>query len=372
MDRPNKHQPKTPQVETPGQSAEQQGLPGKSVGGDREWAQNRIANFFKGQQAGRIQRKPQDGASSPAAGKGSGEQKAQHPSGQTLADACMADTGTAKQKYQDVMHEMQPRAVAVRPQFIEGATKKMHDGAPPLQAMRNEVTSNGQKYLCLGAVIPEQALVGSNGISRVLDLPSVYGFKFVKPEFSQKNAVFSEEDFLERVREGKFDPSRDLEEETPLRGRAEQTWWFASSAGTSVDLDKLRKQLFIEEYPSYAKGVVRLDMPAAEIKAAGVEVFKPTSFDGMTQGTDADAMWKHSAHEHWGLTKNGTPEAVMKMMTLKHFKHRSMILPPGKAAAHAGSPDGAASSGKAAAHAGAPDGAATKNAPKGGGGANHG
>jgi hypothetical protein len=60
MDRPNKHQSTEVQAETPGQAVEPQGLPGKSVGSDRAWAQNRIANFFKGQQAGRIQRKPQD------------------------------------------------------------------------------------------------------------------------------------------------------------------------------------------------------------------------------------------------------------------------------------------------------------------------
>jgi hypothetical protein len=334
------------------ESEQPQAMPRGSVGGDRAWAQNRIANFFKGQQAGRIQRKPADMGRAPSLGPAASGAGGDAHHQQTLADACTADPGIAKQKYQDVMHETQSRAVSVRPQFISGATERLQKGAPPLKAMRDEVADSGQKYLCLGIAIPEQAIAGANGVSRLVDLLSAHRFGYVSKAFLESHDIQTANQFVDRARDGRFVPERDMDDSAILRGRSEQTWWFASSAANAVDLDLLRKQLSIEEYPDYTKGVVRLDLPPTEIKTAGIEVFKPTSFDGMMQGTDADAMWKHSQHAHWGLTKNNTPEAVMKMMTLKHFKHRSLIMPTGPAAAAAhGGAGGASPSPNVAGHA---------------------
>lgn len=315
---------------------------GGSVGADRVWAQNRISNFFKAQQAAKSKAGAAAGAGPEAqaggphvdahaalapTGGAHPAQVAPHAAPPTLEQACIADPGIASHKWQDLVHEAQPRAVAMRPQFIAGATERMHKGEKPLDAMRNEVAASGQKYLCLGAPVPETALVGSAGISRVVDLPSAFSFNYVKESFKADHRIRNLDEFLGKVRDGSFHPERDMEDSAVLRGRAEQTWWFATNAATAIDLDKLRKQLFIEEYPSYAKGAVRLDMPAAELKTAGIQVHKPTAFDGMMQGTDVDAMWAHSKHEHWGLTKHGTPEAVMKMMVLGKFKHRSLVMP---------------------------------------------
>ena len=118
-----------------------------------------------------------------------------------------------------------------------------------------------------------------------------------------------------------------LREEAALRGKSEETWWFPSSAASAANLEKLRHELYIHQDPAYDQGAVRLDMDPGALKAARIELFKPTSFDGMMQGWEGDAWWKHSEDPHWGLTKNNTYEAVMKMMSLEHFKKRTLIMP---------------------------------------------
>jgi hypothetical protein len=154
----------------------------------------------------------------------------------------------------------------------------------------------------------------------------------VNRAFVAANRVNTAEDFIERARENKFEPSRDMNNEAVLKGKADETWWFPSSAANAANLEKLREQLYIHQDVNYTHGAVRLDMPPAELKAAGIEMFKPTSFDGMMQGWEGDAWWKHSQDPHWGLTKNNTYEAVMKAMTLKHFKQRTLVMPTAPAA----------------------------------------
>jgi hypothetical protein len=225
------------------------------------------------------------------------------------------------------MSEKQPRALAQRESFITGATKRLQGGLKPLEAMRQEVTASGQKYLCLGNLVPEQIITGSNGVSRVLDLPSLFHNTYLNRQFLAAHDINNVDQFLSVVREGKFEPKKDLREEAALRGKSEETWWFPSSAASAANLEKLRHELYIHQDPAYDQGAVRLDMDPGALKAARIELFKPTSFDGMMQGWEGDAWWKHSEDPHWGLTKNNTYEAVMKMMSLEHFKKRTLIMP---------------------------------------------
>lgn len=239
----------------------------------------------------------------------------------------MTAPGIAKQKWHDIAAEKQPRAVALRPQFIVGATARLHAGKSPLDAMRDEVTENGQKYLCLGSPVPEPIITGSSGVSRVVDLPSIFKFSYASTAFLTKYQPESPEQFVDLVRKGSFDPTRDMKDEAVLKGKAEETWWFPSSAANAANIEKLREQLYIHQEVSYTHGAVRLDMPPGELKRLGIELHKPTAFDGIMQGWEGDAWWKHSEDPHWGLTKNNTYEAVMRAMTLAHFKKRTLMMP---------------------------------------------
>ncbi len=155
--------------------------------------------------------------------------------------------------------------------------------------MRDEVSTAGQKYLCLGNLVPEQIIAGSNGVSRVVDLPSIFNYGYVNRAFVAANRINTADDLIERTRENKFEPSRDMNNEAVLKGKADETWWFPSSAANAANLEKLREQLYIHQDVNYTHGAVRLDMPPAELKTAGIEMFKPTSFDGMMQGWEGDA-----------------------------------------------------------------------------------
>jgi hypothetical protein len=246
-----------------------------------------------------------------------------------LARACEADP-VAKQKLEDVTNETAPQAKAKVPAFIEGASDKLqttYEGRP-LEAMRAELLEKGSEYLCLGAPVPPDELVGAGGVARLLDLPSLYRNHYLKPEVADK--FVNQKDFVESAAEGEFNPDSDLDNQAKLRGRAEESWWYPLNEGGAVDLEKLRRQLYIQDDPSYAAGAVRLTATPQDCADKGLELCKPTAFDGLMQGWNQDPWWRPSDDPHWGLTKNNAREAVMKMMELGTFTHRELILPTKK------------------------------------------
>jgi hypothetical protein len=250
-----------------------------------------------------------------------------------LATACNKDP-VAKQKYIDVTGEAQPRAAAMRTQFLDGATKRLQKMPDkPLQAMRDEVTQTGTKYLLLGNKVPENEILKRGGVSRVLDLPSLFNHGYLSPAFLSQWKVRDPDGVVQAAIQKHFDPNRDLDESAVLRGKTEETWWFPSSEANAVKLEPLINQLYVHDQPDYHKGVVRLDMSSGELTANGLELFKPTAFDGMAQGWGTNPWWQKSADPHWGLTKNNTREAVMKATKIGAFKKRSLVLPEGVSAA---------------------------------------
>jgi hypothetical protein len=248
----------------------------------------------------------------------------------------------AAQKLADIKSEKAPRVAEKIPEFLAGATKKLNDAyrGRPLDALRQEVTENGTKYLGLGQKLPMEELVGHRGISRLLDLPGLWKYKYLKPEV--RETYPDSKKFVDAAKRGHFNPSADLDNSRELAGKAQETWWFPTDgADAGADLGKLREALYIQDDANYAEGAVRLDLPPAECETLGIEVFKPTAFDGVMQGWGTDPWWRPSEHPNWGLTKNQTKEAVMLAQKLGTFRHRTLVL------------DGAPANGGAKANGGA-------------------
>ncbi len=254
--------------------------------------------------------------------------------GDTLQKLCAKDP-MAAHKLQDIMNEKAPRAVEKRTAFVDNVTKKLDaDPTKPLQAMRDE--GGKQEYLCLGEPLKKGALAKAEGVSRVLDLPSLFKNDYLAPGYLSAFAPKDQNSFIEQVQQHKFDPMKHLNNGKDLRGKVGETWWFPSNGASKVDLNKLRHELYIQDEPAYTHGAVRLNMPHEELEAQKIELFKPTAFDGLHQGWGDDPWWRASADPDWGLTKNSTKEAVMPSTKIERFKHRTLMMPTDapKTAAH--------------------------------------
>lgn len=243
-----------------------------------------------------------------------------------IKTACEQAGGVAKVKYSDVMAERQPGAVAVRPAFITGATARLKpDPKKPLEAMRNEVSGSGDKYILKGDLIPIEEIIGQQGISRVLDLPSVFNY-YLDAGYKSRLKLASADDFLRACADGKFNPKTDLNNAAEIRGKVAESWWFAKARAGGVTLGQIKKDLTVMD-TTYDKGMLRLNITAAELAAAHIQLHKPTAFDGMMQGWGDDPMWKAAPGSTWGLTRDGMQEGVIKASQLGMFKDRHLILP---------------------------------------------
>ncbi|MCO4770088.1 MAG: DUF4157 domain-containing protein [Deltaproteobacteria bacterium] len=169
-----------------------------------------------------------------------------------------------------------------------------------IQGMRDEVMNSGMKYLQKGAAIPDSAIDREKGLSRVVDLPAIFGY--YQPANVQQRFMNNEDAFCAATNNSWFDPLPTMT--GSLRGRMAQAWWFARDTAPSHTVAELSDELAIgEDSPQYAKGMVRFDIPAAQ--AMGSKTFrKPTPYDGMPFGEF------RASGGVWGVTAGGALEAV--------------------------------------------------------------
>ena len=242
-----------------------------------------------------------------------------------LKGACAKAGGVAETKFTQVMGESQAGATAVRPSFLAGANVRLKPAPDkPLDAMRNEVSGSGDKYILKGDPIPVSEIVGQQGISRVLDLPSVFNY-YLDAGYKSRLKLTSADDFLKACAEGKFNPQTDLNDAAEIRGKVAESWWFAKARAGGVTLGQIKKDLTVMD-TTYDKGMLRLNITASELASANIQLHKPTAFDGMMQGWGDDPMWT-AASGTWGLTRDGMQEGVIKASQLGVFKDRHLILP---------------------------------------------
>ena len=243
-----------------------------------------------------------------------------------LKAACDKDGGMAKTKFGQVMAEAQPGAAGVRPSFLAGANVRLKDApAKPLDAMRNEVSGSGDKYILKGDPVPIAEVIGQSGISRVLDLPSVFNY-YLDAGYKSRLKLASADDFLAACAAGKFNPATDLNNAAEIRGKVAESWWFAKAQAGGVTLGQIKKDLTVMD-TTYDKGMLRLNISASELTAANIVLHKPTAFDGLMQGWGDDPMWTAAPDSKWGLTRDGMQEGVIKASQLGVFKERVLILP---------------------------------------------
>lgn len=246
-----------------------------------------------------------------------------------LKAACDKDGGMAKTKFGQVMAEAEPGAAGARASFLAGANVRLKTApTKPLDAMRNEVSESGDKYILKGTPIPTTEIVGTAGISRVLDLPSVFNY-YLRADYKASHGIVTEDDFVAACAAGKFNPKTDLDDSKEIRGKVAESWWFAKAQAGGVTLGQIKKDLTVMD-TTYDKGMLRLNISAGELTAANIALHKPTAFDGLMQGWGNDPMWTAAPGDKWGLTRDGMHEGVIKASTLGAFKDRVLILPEPK------------------------------------------
>jgi hypothetical protein len=222
------------------------------------------------------------------------------------------------------MAESQPKAAAMRGSFLKEAEAKLKTMPnQPLEAMRAVI--RGGKYFFLGTEIPQKAITKAGGISRVVDLPSIFKF-YLDPSYKAK--FKTPEEFSAAADRGKFDPVKDIDDRKLMKGiqGVKETWWFPSNEANAVDLDGLREQLYIQDNPAYAQGAVRCDLAPEVIQEIGIHIYKPSAFDGLMQGWGTNPWWITKPGT-WGITKNDTHEAVQKSLQWRFYKDRHLIKP---------------------------------------------
>jgi hypothetical protein len=159
----------------------------------------------------------------------------------------------------------------------------------------------------------------------VLDLPSVFNY-YLESGYKARLKLTSADDFLRACAEGKFNPKTDLNDAAEIRGKVAESWWFAKARAGGVTLGQIKKDLTVMD-TTYDKGMLRLNISAAEMAAANIALHKPTAFDGLMQGWGNDPMWTAAPGSAWGLTRDGMQEGVIKASQLGAFKDRVLILP---------------------------------------------
>ena len=185
---------------------------------------------------------------------------------------------------------------------FEAGTMRRHidEGKTVIQAMRDEVQNSGMKYLQQGDPIPDAAIDREKGLSRVVDLPAIFGY--YQNAAVQQRFMNNEDAFCAATNNSWFDPIPTLT--GSLRGRMAQAWWFARDTAPSHTVAELSDELAIgTDSPQYAKGMIRFDIPANQ--AMGSNTFrKPTPYDGMPFSEF------RASSGVWGVTAGGALEAV--------------------------------------------------------------
>ena len=189
-----------------------------------------------------------------------------------------------------------------------------------INAMQDEVSKSGKKYILQGPEIPEAEIKKQKGLSRVLDLPSI--LEHYLPGALATKFGGDENYFAAAVNAGVFDPIPHLTGK--VRGQLAQGWWFARKQAPSLDLNELIEQLAVgDDSPQYKLGAVRLDFTAGKA-FKGLKPRKPTAFDGMPFSQFVVAPGKV-----WGTTAGGALEAVAPDIDISSASKKSAVKGPG-------------------------------------------
>jgi hypothetical protein len=241
----------------------------------------------------------------------------------------------AKKKVTDVENETAPKCASLKAPFFAAAERRLNadpsaasdGGAAALKAMRDEVAAKEDTYLLQGPELPTSELINSNGVTRILDLPSLYDYNYLKPSIK---ALYPDTDaFVKAAQRGRFDPDEHLDNRRSLRGKVRETWWGETGKTAGMNLEQMIKAFHLVGDEDYEKGAVELRVTANDVDEFDLKLHKPTAFDGLQQGWGTDPWWVASNDPNWGLTKHNTKEVVMGAARLRCFSNRRLVLPSG-------------------------------------------
>src|SRR5262249_5528002 len=138
-----------------------------------------------------------------------------------LKDACEKAGGAAKQMFDAISKESQPGVAALRDGFLKAAEEALKKTPDPLAAMKSVLTAGAATYLGKGADMTAEMLKKVGGISRVVDLSTVYSTLLQ----SAYKAQFPHEDIFQlAAANGKFDPKANINDGSTLKGKAPISW----------------------------------------------------------------------------------------------------------------------------------------------------
>lgn len=207
-------------------------------------------------------------------------------------------------------------------EWEQGSLARFTGGAGRvIDAMRDEVGASGNKYILQGPAVPAAQIRAENGLSRVVDLPSVFNYYLAD---AAKAKFDNDADFFAlAVSAGIFDPMSQLQGR--VRGRLAEGWWFARNQAPSHDLAELIEQLAVgDDSPQYNAGVIRLDF-SVDDAMANLAPKKPTAFDGMPF-----SQFQVDNSSVWGVTAGGTLEAVAPDVDINSATTKTLV--PGSGA----------------------------------------
>jgi hypothetical protein len=187
-------------------------------------------------------------------------------------------------------------------------------------------------YLFRGKAIDLADVRTKKGVTRVMDLPSLYKYggylQAAKKEVYNFGADEDEKllNFLfDANANSNFDPNTHLNGGAEIQGQLAQAWWGAAMTSTATDLQSLIKQFDVDQ-SKYSSGAVQLDF---ELQAAmrHRQLRKPTAYDGMGHPGYKPNL---GDGELWGATTSGALEAVAPPIPISMTSNKTFH--PGSAA----------------------------------------
>ncbi|MFT6231129.1 MAG: hypothetical protein ACJAZO_001635 [Myxococcota bacterium] len=289
-------------------------------------------------------------------GKGAGQMKADGATAQfdggtsedrTIRSAVAETTGKirtwslAAHKWEQILHDSTryPKVKAALPAFealanslLEKKPPAKGEGGPgskwdPITAMRDAFWKDKNAVMLLGDQIDLADVVGEQGMTRTMDMPSVYNYNTSDddrykrrteimagtwPHQGTPDAIALGFAWGANKLPGYFDPARDLNKASAITGGSGVGWWSSveqtqAKLGGSVEAlscDALMTALAITD-AKFKYGATRVFFKPDATKYKKEPLHKPTAFDGLIQGGNSDPMWA-SATSSFGLTKSGS------------------------------------------------------------------
>ncbi|MDA0700112.1 MAG: DUF4157 domain-containing protein, partial [bacterium] len=215
-----------------------------------------------------------------------------------------------------------PSCAAKSTVFKNGVVAKLI--ADTSTAVYEAMKAEAVNYLFEGTDVTLAEVAAENGVTRALDLPSVFGYGYLQAAKKATYRLGTEGEkqtafLVDANLKGGFNKDADMEGSAQIRGGLAQAWWAARSTSSSTDLDQLIIELAVPSAGSYGSGAVRVEFDLSSAMG-GTPFKKPTSYDAM-----GHAGYEPNPGGVWGTTAGGALEVVAPPLTISQTTTRELF-----------------------------------------------